>query len=149
MRKHLAGIVFLASAVTIAAGQARHFSADDLPKIVRVSDPQMSPDGKTIAFLVGRSNLKEDRWEPEIDFVDVATKEVRAVTNDRMVGGMPRWSPTGARLAYLAQDADKKGQIYVMPMTVGDSVQVTHSKTSVSSMAWRPDGKALAYAEAD
>jgi len=149
MRKHLAGIVFLASAVTIAAGQARHFSADDLPKIVRVSDPQMSPDGKTIAFLVGRSNLKEDRWEPEIDFVDVATKEVRAVTHDRMGVGMPRWSPTGDRLAYLAQDADKKGQIYVMPMTGGDSVQVTHSKTSVSSMAWRPDGKALAYAAAD
>jgi dipeptidyl aminopeptidase/acylaminoacyl peptidase len=52
-------------------------------------------------------------------------------------------------LAYITQDANKKGQIYVLPMTGGDSMQVTHSKTSISSLAWKPDGTAFAYAAAN
>jgi dipeptidyl aminopeptidase/acylaminoacyl peptidase len=125
------------------------FTADDLPKIVRVGDPQISPDGKTIAVVIGRSNLKEDRWDSEIDLIDLASKEMRAVTHDRMGVGSPRWSPNGDRLAYITQDANKKGQIYVLPMSGGDSMQVTHAKTSVSGFAWRPDGMALAYAAPD
>ena len=130
-------------------GQTRHFTADDLPKIVRLADPQISPDGKMIAVVVARANLKEDRWDSEIDFVDVATKKLTAVTHDRQGVGSPRWSPTGDRLAYVAQDSNKKGQIFLLPMSGGDSVQLTHGKTSVSGMAWRPDGAALAYTAAD
>ena len=148
MRKLIAA-VFLCVASADVWGQARVFTADDLPKIVRVGDPQISPDGKTIAVTIGRANLKEDRWDSEIDFVDVATKTMRAMTHDRMGVGSPRWSPSGDRLAYLAQDANKKGQIFVLPLNGGDSMQVTHSKTSISSLAWRPDGEAFAYAAVD
>jgi dipeptidyl aminopeptidase/acylaminoacyl peptidase len=129
--------------------QSRRFSADVITKIVRVSDPQISPDGKTISIVVGRANLKEDRWDSEIDFVDVATKTLRVMTRERAGAGSVRWSPTGDRIAYLAQDGEKKAQIYVMPVNGGESVQLTHSKTPVTVMAWRPDGQALAYAAAD
>jgi dipeptidyl aminopeptidase/acylaminoacyl peptidase len=129
--------------------QSRRFSADDLTRIVRITDPQISPDGKTISIVVGRANLKEDRWDSEIDFVDVATKQLRVMTRDRMGAASVRWSPTGDRIAYLAQDADKKAQIFVMPVNGGESVQLTHSKTPVSVIAWRPDGQGLAYAAAD
>jgi dipeptidyl aminopeptidase/acylaminoacyl peptidase len=129
--------------------QSRRFSAEDLTKIVRVTDPQISPDGKTISIVVGRANLKEDRWDSEIDFVDVATKALRVMTRDRVGAASVRWSPTGDRIAYLAQDGEKKAQIFVMPVNGGESVQLTHSKTSVTVMAWRPDGQALAYAAAD
>jgi len=43
--------------------QSRRFSADDLTRIVRITDPQISPDGKTISIVVGRANIKEDRWD--------------------------------------------------------------------------------------
>jgi dipeptidyl aminopeptidase/acylaminoacyl peptidase len=138
--------------LVVAAGgvaQVRVFTPDDLPKIVRVGDPQISPDGKTIAMVVGRANLKDDRWDSELDLVDVATKDIRAVTHGRMGVGSPRWSATGDRLAFLAADADKKGQIFVLPMSGGDAEQLTHSKTSVSGYAWRPDGAEIAYAAAD
>ena len=136
---------FAASGVS----QSRRFSADDLTRIVRVGDQQISPDGKTISIVVGRANLKDDRWDSEIDFVDVATKELRVMTRDRVGAGSVRWSPTGDRIAYLAQDSEKKAQIYVMPVHGGESVQVTHSKTPVTVLAWRPDGQALVYAAAD
>ncbi len=143
--------LFVALFLFAASGfsQSRRFSADDLTKIVRVGDPQISPDGKTISIVVGRANLKEDRWDSEIDFVDVATKQLRVMTHDRAGVGSVRWSPTGDRIAYLAQDSDKKAQIYVMPVNGGESVQVTRSKTPVTVLTWRPDGQALAYAAAD
>ena len=135
--------------LSVAVGQSRHFSPDDLPKIVRVSDPQVSPDGKTIAFVVGRANLKDDRWDSEIELVDVGSKQVRVMTHERMGVGMPRWSPMGDRLAFLAQDANKKGQIFVLPMDGGEAAQLTHAKTGAGSLAWRPDGEALAYSAVD
>jgi dipeptidyl aminopeptidase/acylaminoacyl peptidase len=147
--KRVLAAVFLCAAPCCAWSQTKVFTADDLPKIVRVGDPQISPDGKTIAVVIGRSNLKEDRWDSEIDLIDIASKQMRAVTHDRMGVGSPRWSPSGDRLAYVTQDANKKGQIYVLPMSGGDSMQVTHAKTSVSGFAWRPDGMALAYAAAE
>ena len=148
MRK--AAVLFaLFSFAASGVSQSRRFSADDLTKIVRVGDQQISPDGKTISIVVGRANLKDDRWDSEIDVVDVATKELRVMTRDRVGAGSVRWSPTGDRIAYLAQDNDKKAQIYVMPVHGGESVQVTHSKTPVTVLAWRPDGQALAYAAAD
>ena len=93
--------------------------------------------------------MKEDRWDSEIDFVDVATKKLTVMTHDRQGVGSPRWSPTGDRLAYVAQDSNKKGQIYLLPMSGGDSVELTHGKTTVTGMTWRPDGTALAYTAAD
>jgi hypothetical protein len=86
--------------------QTRHLSADDMPKVVRLVDPQISPDGKTIAITVGRANLKEDRYDTEIDFVDVATRQLRVMTHDRLGIASVRWSPNGDRIAYLAQDAN-------------------------------------------
>ena len=132
-----------------AAAQAKHFSADDLPKIVRIADPQISPDGKTIAIVVARANLKEDRYDTEIQFIDVATKATHTMTYERLGIGSVRWSPNGDRVAYLAQDANKKSQIFILPAGGGDSEQLTHSKTAISLLTWRPDGNGLAYAAAD
>ena len=105
-------------------------------------------DCKTVAFTVGRANLKEDRYDTEIDLVDIASKSLRAMTHDRQGIGSVRWSADGANIAYLADDADKKSQIFIMPMAGGDSRHLTHSKTSIKLLAWKPDGTALAYAAA-
>jgi len=139
----------LAVLLVPAFGQMRHFSTDDLTKIVRVADPQISPDGKTIAVVVARANLKEDRYDTEIDFIDVASKQMHTMTHERLGIGSVRWSPSGDRVAYLAQDVNKKAQIYILPASGGDSEQLTHSKTAISVLAWRPDGLGLAYAAAD
>ncbi len=148
MNKLLAALLF-GALFAPAVAQTRRFSADDLPKIVRITDPQISPDEKTVAVVVSRANMKEDRWDAEIAFIDIATGQSRVMTHDRLGVSSPRWSGNGDRLAYLAQDANKKAQIFVLPLSGGDSVQLTHSKTSVSLVAWKPDGSALAFAAED
>jgi dipeptidyl aminopeptidase/acylaminoacyl peptidase len=132
-----------------ALGEARRFSADDLPRIVRIADPKISPDGKTVAIVVSRANMKDDRYDGELALVDVATKQLRVVTHGRLGVASPRWSPSGDRIAFLAEDADKKTQVYMLPLSGGDAMPLTRSKTAVTLFAWRPDGAGLAYAAAD
>lgn len=142
--------LLLTLCVTAAAhSQSKRFSADDLPRIVRVGDPQISPDGKTISIIVGRANLKEDRHDSEVVFIDVASKAQHVMTHNRTNVSSVRWSPSGDRIAYLAHDADKKPQIFILPVRGGDSFQLTHHKTGVGVFAWSPDGETIAFSAPD
>ncbi|MDP9050717.1 MAG: S9 family peptidase [Acidobacteriota bacterium] len=139
----------LSLALVSTPALATRFTADDTARVVHVSDPQISPDGKSIVVVVGRPNLKTDKFESELVLVDIATHAQRTLTHDRDVKGYPRWSTSGDRLAYIAADADKKGQIFVLPMSGGDSIQLTHAATGVTQFAWKPDGSAIAFAAED
>jgi dipeptidyl aminopeptidase/acylaminoacyl peptidase len=154
-------------AVLLAAGtalaQEHRIQLEDLTKIVTVSDPQISPDGKSIVCLVSRLNFDENRSERELVLVDVATGAQRVLTFDRKGVGAPRWSPSGDRLAFVAvapyiPDKSKKddttkredsSQVFVMSMIGGDARKVTNAPNGVEQFAWRPNGKDIAYVTSD
>lgn len=114
--------------------QERRFSADDLPRIVRIGDPQLSPDGKSVLSVVARANLKDNRWEGELTLIDVATKASRVLSR-RMGVGSARWSPDGRSIAFLAQDAAGRAQVHVLSMDGGDARPLTSGKTPVTQFA--------------
>src|SRR5437870_1595234 len=89
-------------AVTALAQQPRRMQLDDLGRIVRVSDPQIAPDGKSIVVVVARANYDEDRYDADFVLVDVATGNQRVLTHERRSVSHPRFSPSGDRLAFLA-----------------------------------------------
>jgi dipeptidyl aminopeptidase/acylaminoacyl peptidase len=152
-----------------ATAQPRRFAIEDLAKIVRVSDPQMAPDGRSIVVVVSRPDYEENRHAAELVLVDVGTGAQRVLTRGRLKVGSPRWSPTGDRMAFLAQaePRKKKGgakkdaagaangpdepqlQVFVMPMGGGDALQITEAPEGVQQFAWRPDGGAIAYVTED
>jgi dipeptidyl aminopeptidase/acylaminoacyl peptidase len=136
-----------------AAAQGRRIEISDVEKIVRLSDPQISPDDQSIAVVVARANLKDDRYDSEIVLVDIATGEPRELAFDRKGISSPRWSPTGHRLAFLAEAGtgkDAAEQIFVLPMNGGDAKQITKAPApGVEQFAWRPDGGAFAYVVSD
>ncbi|HEX7418467.1 MAG TPA: S9 family peptidase, partial [Thermoanaerobaculia bacterium] len=137
-----------------ATANARTIEIDDLMRVVSVSDPQISPDGKWIACVVSRPNVAEDRYDAEIVLVDVASGRQRTLTYDRKHVNSPRWSPVGDRLAFLAdvasaKDKEPKTQLYVMPMSGGDAMRVTSSPAGIQHFAWRPDGNAFAFVAYD
>ncbi len=128
------------------------FTIDDLPKIVSVASATISPGGKSIAYVVSRSNMKEDTFDREIDIYDVATKTTRTVTFERKELSSPAFSPSGNRLAFLARRGrgdDAHQQIYVMDFRGGDPVAITNAPKGVQQFAWRPDGTAIAYVASD
>src|SRR5205085_2352500 len=122
---------------------------DNIGKIVRVNDPQISPDGRSITMVVSRANYEENRYDAELTLIDVATRAQRVLTRDRRGITQARWSPDGTRLAFLAA-VDGKPQLFVLPMNGGEAWQVTKPSTGVQQYAWRPGMSGeIAYVAAD
>lgn len=142
----------VAALVGVCAGVpawADRYKLEDANKIVRLSDPEISPDGKRVLVVAGHANLDDDRTDSELLVVDVATHATRVLTRKAHVG-FARWSPDGKTVAFLADDDKKKLQIWTLGIdSGGDSAPVTHSPTSIEQIAWRPDGKALAFVAED
>jgi dipeptidyl aminopeptidase/acylaminoacyl peptidase len=126
--------LFLALSLSLSAAR---FGIESVGRIVRLTDPQIAPDGKSIAVVVSRTNYEEDRYDPQLVLITVANHSQRVLTRDRRGLAQARWSPDGSRLAFLAS-VDGKPQIFVMPMSGGDSWQVSKSPTGVQQFAWRP-----------
>jgi len=153
--KHLracALVVFVASiaAVPLASAAATPFQLDDLQRLVKLSDPQLSPDGKSVAVMVITPVWKTDKHDTRIEVVAVASGAKHTLTYDREDVSSPRWSPDGTRLAFLAKDdKTKQSQIYVMPMAGGDAQRITDTKEGVGEFTWSPDGRRIAYITQD
>lgn len=133
----------------IPATPGKTFDLAWLGKMVRVSDPRIAPDGKSLVVVVAHPNYEDDVYESELALVDTASGKTRFLTHDRKTASFPRWSPDGERIAFLAHDADKHNQVYVLDMAGGDAEQITKSPTSIQQFAWKPDGSAFAYAAID
>src|SRR6266576_2915260 len=93
-------LALLLAAASLFAQPKPHVSLDDVLRSVTVSDPQLSPDGKSIACIVSRPDAKEDKFDSELLLVDVASGKQRALTFERPHVNSPRWSPGGDRLAF-------------------------------------------------
>jgi dipeptidyl aminopeptidase/acylaminoacyl peptidase len=136
------------------AQQPRRMQLDDLGRIVRVSDPQIAPDGKSIVVVVGRANYEENRYDADVVSIDVATGNQRTLTHECRSLSHPRFSPNGDRLAFLASATVASGQqpraqIFVMPMSGGDAHRITSAPKAVQQFTWSPDGRTIAYATED
>lgn len=127
------GFVILAALATIAQPG---FSINDLLAVKRVSDPQLSPDGRTIAFTVGTVDKAANRVVNQIYTMGVDGTRQRQITN----GSGPRWSPDGKRIAY-----NTGGQIWTMEPDGDDKEQVTKISTGAGGPVWSADGKWIAF----
>jgi dipeptidyl aminopeptidase/acylaminoacyl peptidase len=135
-----------------ARAQTRRPEISDLARIVSVSDPQISPDGKLIVCVVSRPNLEQDRTDRELLLVDIANGAQRALTYERKGVGSPRWSPSGDRLAFEAaggEGKDAKPQVFVLSMAGGEAKKITDAPNGVEQLAWRPNGEEIAYVASD
>jgi dipeptidyl aminopeptidase/acylaminoacyl peptidase len=144
-----AKIAFALLMLTPVIAATTPVSVRDVLRIVRLTNPRFSPDGKTIALVETRAHVDTDEYQSEIVLVDVASHQVRPLTRERHHAASPRWSPAGDAIAFLAPDANKVLQLYTMPLAGGDALQLTHAKDAVEQFAWSPDASTIAIAVAD
>ncbi len=133
-------------------GQARRIQLTDFGKAISVSDPQISPDGKSIVYVVSRMNMEQDRNDRDLVLQEIATAASCALTHDRKDVSSPRWSPAGDRIAFLAAVGpakEEKAQIFVLSMRGGDALKITDVPGGVEQFAWRPISGEIAYVTAD
>ena len=131
---------FIVAVLCIAAfGQ---FSFNDLMKVRRVSDPQLSPDGKKVAFTIGDVNMTANRVVNQIYVADLdrPDRPPRQITSGNSSKSAPRWSPDGKKLAFTTG-----GQIWTMEPDGDRKRQVTSISTGAGNPVWSPDGKWIAF----
>ncbi|MEO5611831.1 MAG: DPP IV N-terminal domain-containing protein, partial [Sphingomicrobium sp.] len=128
-----------------AAGPNSTFTGRDLFDLSVASDPQISPDGRRIAYVRLSNDIMTDRARPSIWLVDTTTGRQVPLVTGTGAHSSPRWSPDGTRLAYVSTAEGGGSQLFVRWMAGGEAARVTGLPDSPDSIAWSPDGRQIAY----
>src|ERR1700733_10191216 len=139
----------LAASISVAA-VARPIQISDMFRAVGVSNAQISPDGKTVVFVVSRWDGHVASYTHELHIVDVLGKADRRVLSHPLDVFSPGWSPDGKLIAFLAPEgrAGTPLQVYVTQHD-GKVHRLTGMPTDVQEIAWSPDSKSIAFVAAD
>jgi dipeptidyl aminopeptidase/acylaminoacyl peptidase len=128
-----------------AAGPSRYFTGADLFNLEVATDPQISPDGRTVAYVRKSNDIMTDKARSTIWLVDVASGQQRPLLAGAGSYTSPRWSPDGTHLAYVAAADGANAQLYVRWVASGESARITGLPNSPDGIAWSPDGRRIAY----
>lgn len=121
----------------------RSITFHDLIALHRLSDPQISPDGKWIAYGVATPDLETNHSIRDIWLVPAAGGDARQLTRGRS-DMRPRWSPDGKKLAFISE-RDGTPQVYYVPLEGGEATRVTFLSTGADNELWSPDGKTIVF----
>jgi dipeptidyl aminopeptidase/acylaminoacyl peptidase len=146
---HVVALVALLLTAFPGAQGKRFITEKDLFKFTWVADPQISPDGATIAFVRVTVNEKENRYETSV----FAVPSAGGAASRRLTSGIrdttPRWSPDGRRIAFV-RSTEKDGkaqpaQIYLLQMDGGEARAITEISSGAGNPVWSPDGTRIAF----
>jgi dipeptidyl aminopeptidase/acylaminoacyl peptidase len=137
-------VIILLACVSIAFAQERRFTIDDLLKVRRVGDAQLSPKGDLVAFTITDVDKAANKNTTQIYLVPLRGGEMRQLTNDEHSSSSPRWSPDGEKLAFVSA-RDGESQIWTIDVSSGALNKITSISTGAGDPVWSPDGKWLAF----
>lgn len=137
--------VVLSSQLSLGAETKRLLKPEDFAAIRNVDEPNLSPDGQHIAYVVGTVDLKKDKQPKNLWLAQWDGSENRALTFGENDQTHPRWSPDGKWLAFLSSRGDEKenDQLWILSSAGGEAEQLTKEKGSVDDFAWAPDSKRI------
>ncbi len=150
----LCALLALATSAPVASAQPaltaaapapskRAITFDDLIGLDRVSQPQVSPDGKWVVYRVATPDRQANRLASNIWVVSTAGGAPRQLTRSGH-DSQPQWSPDSKSVAFLS-NRDGTSQVYVISVEGGEGVALTHLSSDADNLRWSPDGKMLAF----
>ena len=148
-------LILCFSAVAAVAQAPRGIAPEDYYSFEFISDPNISPDGTLVAYVVTKIDRAQNRRNASIWMV--ATDGSRApwqFTTSPQTSNSPRWSPDGKSLAFLSSRPEAtaaaapaatpaeqpRAQVYLLSMNGGEARRITNLKNGVSTFRWSPDG---------
>jgi Tol biopolymer transport system component len=116
---------------------------ETMMRIRRVSDPQLSPDGKTVAFAVQSVDLAANKKTTQIYTIPLTGGTPMAITNEGS-NDRPRWSPDSQQIAFVSTRGGAS-HVWVMNADGTRAKQVTKLATEAGGVSWFPDGKRVLF----
>src|SRR5262245_1107068 len=123
-------------------------TVDQILSLKRAGSPEISPDGRLVAYTVRETNWDDNAYDTQIWLADPRTGATRQLTNSKKSSQSPAWSPDASRLAFVSDRTDKR-QIYLINPTAGEAEALTSGDDGVGSFAWSPDGKTIAFTQTE
>jgi dipeptidyl aminopeptidase/acylaminoacyl peptidase len=137
-----ASVCFAAASASAQSGKRMTF--DDVIALKSVSDAQISPDGKWVAYVVSKADMIADASDPDIYLVSASGGDPIRLTTSKKADSSPRWSPDGNWIAFISA-RDERPQIYLISPMGGEAEALTSSKSGITQFQWSPDGKKIAF----
>lgn len=147
-RASLAGLALLmlmAAANAPATGTRLPFGYADVFGLEWVTDPQISPDGRWIVYVRRAMDIRNDEVTKSLWLMASDGSVHRPLSNAANSGSLPRWSPDGKRIAWIAADGARGSQIFMHWLDAGTSGIISRLPESPQNLAWSPDGRWLAF----
>jgi len=131
--------IFIAPSAGAADTTALPMKVDDYFRFHDVGDPQISPDGKWVAYTISATDLEKESSETRIWMSPIDGGDAVPMTAKGKSAWRPRWSPDGRYLAFLSAAKEGKTQVLTLFRKGGDSQQLTDILQGVRSYEWSPD----------
>jgi dipeptidyl aminopeptidase/acylaminoacyl peptidase len=150
--KHRAAILTLSVLLIhdVALAQKRPLATDDIYNLKEVRDPQRSPDGKWVAYVVSRAIKDADKNDTDVWMASWDGSQEIQLTSSPDGESQPRWSPDNKYISFVSsRQGAKDGQLWLMNRSGGEAVKVSDVRGGISEYAWAPDGKRLVFVVSD
>src|SRR5215217_3313949 len=145
-------LLVLALSNSLAAQTARRpMKLEDATRFRNVNDPQISPDGQWVAYVVGTTDAKEDKSNSHIWMVNIDGSNDRQITFSNESESSPRFSPDGKYLSFTSSRPGKArgNQVWLLDRNGGEAMQLSEIKGRLQGHEWSPDSKRLALLVGD
>ncbi|MDX1554816.1 MAG: S9 family peptidase [Xanthomonadales bacterium] len=126
-----------------APAMADRLTPEHINQLATVSDPQISPEGEWIAYVVERDDIDEDEARSRVWMVPAESGDAVAMTAGDESSSHPRWSPDGRYLAFLSARDEAPTQVWLLARHGGEAVQLSDTPQSVSAFEWSPDSSRM------
>ena len=120
------------------------FSVHDILAMARLSDPQVSPDGKSVVFVLRKTDLEEDKGRTDLWLIGTDGMGLRRLTSHPAEDSNPRWAPDGKSVWFISTRSESS-QLWRIRIDGGEAQQITDEPLDIANLVVSPDGKHIAF----